>query len=93
MKNRSRSERGLIATGLALIQLALRKAIGLGMTTSRTLIPIWPAQMKKVIMASLFVDKSTLKFHKVYGFLLHCLFSAFFKDSLILVYHVSELKA
>jgi len=75
MKDGARGERGLVLTGLALIEVPGSVKGGMGVTATRTPVSLRPAEVKKVLLACLFRGKLSLKLDQTHGFLLHCISS------------------
>jgi hypothetical protein len=72
MEDRSRGERYLVLTCLALIQGAGRVKGGLCVTAARALVSLRPSELEEVVLARLFRGKLPLKLDQTHGFLLHC---------------------
>jgi len=91
MKDGARGKRGLVLTGLALIEVAGAVKRGMGMTAARALVSLRPAEFKEVLLACLFRGKLSLELDKTHGFLLHCISS--FLSIVTLYYRIfAELK-
>jgi len=72
MKDGARGERGLVLTGLALIEVPGSVKGGLSVTATRALVSLRPAQVKEVLLACLFRGNFSLKIDQTHGVLLHC---------------------